>query len=342
MQVHRCLQKANNICPATRAARKSRTTTPIRRIRWTPGKRKAITIQGGGNNHDDLDDNHEHLECNDEDDAEDHCEGGPEQQVNSTEMATEFSAEPDSSLQNFFVTADTSDPEVSEQVGGLDLAVNEPASITSFLTLPTVTRQRHTKIRDPIFDFAQSKILTSEEYTTTTEKLKLAKEMVERAKEQQCCKKQDLKRRRAMEREEGRLAKAAAHEEATRFKELHAAKQAELQARKHAMRMEAQRIRVQRLADAVVAKAEEKARKATERQEQQRFRIARAAEMEHRSQGGGTGVDTIATELEVLPTQIPSSIPEHVLQFPTPQNIPYFFSPPTGFIFICPPFFFAA
>jgi hypothetical protein len=67
--------------------------------------------------------------------------------------------------------------------------VDEPALITRFFTLPTVTRQWHTKIKDPIFDFPQLKIFTSEEYTMATEELKLAKEMAERAKEQQRCKK---------------------------------------------------------------------------------------------------------------------------------------------------------
>jgi hypothetical protein len=105
--------------------------------------------------------------------------------VNSSEMVTEFSLEPDSSVQHFFFTRDAVDPEVSEEVGGLDPAVNEPASITSFLTLPTVTRQRHTKIRGPIFDFAQLKILTSKEFTTAAEELKLTKEIAERAKAQQ-------------------------------------------------------------------------------------------------------------------------------------------------------------
>jgi hypothetical protein len=114
--------------------------------------------------------------------------------------------------------------------------VNEPASITSFLTLPTVTRQRHTKIRDPIFYFVQSKILTFEEYTTTAEELKLTKEIAKRATTQQRCEKQDLKRRRAKECEEGCVAKEAAHAKASRLKELRVAEQAELQAWRHAVR----------------------------------------------------------------------------------------------------------
>jgi hypothetical protein len=60
--------------------------------------------------------------------------------------------------------------------------------------------------------------------------LKLSKELAQQAKEQQCCEKQDLKRRKAMERKEGRVARLAARDEAARLKELRTAEQAELQA----------------------------------------------------------------------------------------------------------------
>jgi hypothetical protein len=110
--------------------------------------------------------------------------------------------------------------EVAYELGGLDPNVDAPTSITKFLTLPTLRRQRHTKIRDPIFDFAQSKILISYEYTTRIEDMKLAKEMAEREKEQQHRDKQNLRRRKEQEWEEECSAKAAAREEATRLKEL--------------------------------------------------------------------------------------------------------------------------
>jgi hypothetical protein len=48
----------------------------------------------------------------------------------------------------------------------------------------------------------------------------LAKEMAEQAKKQQRSNKQTLKRRRAAEREEGRVARAATRKEAARLKEL--------------------------------------------------------------------------------------------------------------------------
>jgi hypothetical protein len=74
--------------------------------------------------------------------------------LDSREMAGDFAAVPDTVVEHFFVNSDSADPKVSELIGGLDPSVEEPTSITRFLTLPTVTWQRHTKIRDLIFDFS--------------------------------------------------------------------------------------------------------------------------------------------------------------------------------------------
>jgi hypothetical protein len=42
---------------------------------------------------------------------------------------------------------------LSKLIGGLDPSIEETTSITRFLRLPTVIRQKHIKIRDLIFDF---------------------------------------------------------------------------------------------------------------------------------------------------------------------------------------------
>jgi hypothetical protein len=246
-------------------------------------------------------------------------------------MAEDFSKELDTAVLHYFVNSDPTDPEVMEHVGGLDPCIDEPTSITHFLTLPIVTRQRHTKFKDPIFYFAQSKILMSDEYSTTVEELRLAKEMAKRANQQQRHENEDSKRRKALKREEWRMAKAAAREEATRLKELRVAEQVKLQARRQAVHEEAQRTRVQRLADAAIAKAAERARKALERQEQQRLWATRAAEMAQGCQGGRSSEDTIAREPEVPRAHISSSIREQFPHFPAPQNIPYFFSASPAF-----------
>jgi hypothetical protein len=165
--------------------------------------------------------------------------------LNTADMAQDFSEEPDTAVLHYFVNLDPTDPKVMEHVGGLDPNINEPTSITHFLTLPTVTRQRHTKFKDPIFDFAQSKFLTSNEYSTAAEELRLAKQLAERAKQQQRHQKEDSKRRKALKWEEWRMAKDVAREEAARLKELRAAEQAQLQARRRAVREEVERARVQ-------------------------------------------------------------------------------------------------
>jgi hypothetical protein len=201
--------------------------------------------------------------------------GGPEQgghghgpQLDIAEMAVDFVAEPDAEVSHFFVNCDTADPEVFEELVGLDPTVGEPTSITRFLTLPIVTRQRHTRIRDPIFYFSQSKILTSDEYAIASAQLKYAKEMAEQLKEQQRMNRQESKRRKEVEEEEGHVARAAAKEDAARTKELRVAEQVEVRARKQAQRDETQRLCAEQLALAAstkAAKAAEKGRKATAR-----------------------------------------------------------------------------
>jgi hypothetical protein len=170
------------------------------------------------------------------------------------------------------------DPKVSKEIGGLDPGIEEPTSITRFLTLPTVTRQRHIRIRDPIFYFAQSNFLTLDQYTIVVEQLKITKEMTQRMKEQHRIDRQDSKRRKEVECEEGRAAKAAAWEEAARLKELRATQQVEQRATRQVKRDEAQHICAERMAEVAAfkaTKAAEKASKTVERQDQQRIRAVR-------------------------------------------------------------------
>jgi hypothetical protein len=55
-------------------------------------------------------------------------------------MAAQFSEEPNSEIEQFFITFDLANHEVAEEVSALDPAVAKPTSITRFLTLPTITR----------------------------------------------------------------------------------------------------------------------------------------------------------------------------------------------------------
>jgi hypothetical protein len=111
-----------------------------------------------------------------------------------------------------------------------------------------------------------------------SEQLKHAKEMAQRLKEQQRIQRHESRKRKEVEQEEGRLARAVVREEVARMKELRVVEQAELHARKQAQRNKTQRVCTERLALAA-AKKVEKARKTAERQEQQRLPAAKAAEM---------------------------------------------------------------
>ena len=66
-------------------------------------------------------------------------------------MAAQISKERDSTIEYFFITSNLIDHEVVEEISALDPAVAKSTSITRFLILPTVTRQKHIRIRDPIF-----------------------------------------------------------------------------------------------------------------------------------------------------------------------------------------------
>ena len=92
----------------------------------------------------------------------------------------------------------------------LELDEGEPESITRFLTLPTITARANPRRRDPILDFTQSKILTSDEYAAAVERQKEPKESVAQEKERLREEKEAAKRRKALEKEARALEAAAA------------------------------------------------------------------------------------------------------------------------------------
>jgi hypothetical protein len=94
-------------------------------------------VERGDHNGDD--DQEGCRDWNDDDDAGDHSDGehgdgGPKGSerdlVDTIDMAVEFSTAPDSDMHHYFIILDAADPEVIEQVGGLDPIVDEPMSIT--------------------------------------------------------------------------------------------------------------------------------------------------------------------------------------------------------------------
>ena len=168
----------------------------------------------------------------------------------SMSMEAEFGEVPDSTAAHFFVAPDQSDEDVANELARLELDEGEPESITRFLTLPTITARANPRRRDPILDFTQSKILTSDEYAAAVERQKEAKESAAREKERLREEKEAAKRRKALEKEARALEAAAARERRSAEKEL-------------ALRMRTER--AAQVAAARAAKAAEKARLAAER-----------------------------------------------------------------------------
>jgi hypothetical protein len=62
--------------------------------------------------------------------------------------------------QHYFVDVDDENPDLCDEVAGLDPAIMVPHSMTRFLTLPTITARINPNKRDPIVNFAKSVILT--------------------------------------------------------------------------------------------------------------------------------------------------------------------------------------
>ena len=94
---------------------------------------------------------------------------------------------------------DSADPDVAEEILGLDATVHEVDSITRFRTLPTVTQKTKSKYGDPMLDFTTSKILTSNEYMLAVEQLKTTRETAKREKQELKSQKEESKQRKKQE-----------------------------------------------------------------------------------------------------------------------------------------------
>ena len=155
-------------------------------------------------------------------------------EARSRQMEGEFDEVPDSSASHFFVAPDPSDcAKERGEIAGVDIAEGEPESITRFLTLPTITARASSRRKDPLLDFTQSKILTSDEYAAAVQRLNDAKEFAAREKERMRTEKEALRQRKAAEKEarsvaiaEARARRVEEKEEATCLKALRTAEEA--------------------------------------------------------------------------------------------------------------------
>jgi hypothetical protein len=173
-------------------------------------------------------------------------------------------------VQHFFVDHQSSNPEIDEDVGGLDPDVSHPNSITRFLNLPTVIECSKPNTKDPIVNFAKSVILTLDEYVAATTQLKEARETAIREKKQNRAQKDEVRKRKAAERKEASMARTTAPEESQWLKGLWVVEQAGVRARQLVEREEAQGLKAQRVADLAADKAthaSENAKQATKWQQ---------------------------------------------------------------------------
>ena len=119
------------------------------------------------------------------------------------DIAAEVDEVPAPTVEHFFVNANTSNPANAEEVVGLDPTINNPESITRFLTLPTITpRAPRRRLIDPIVDFSKSIMLTLDNYVSAVEQLQEKKEEAARAKERYRIEREETKRRKLLEHEE--------------------------------------------------------------------------------------------------------------------------------------------
>jgi hypothetical protein len=93
---------------------------------------------------------------------------------------------------------------MEDEAIALDPEVSEPHSMTTFLTLPTMTARANPAKKDPIINFAKSIVLTSDQYVQAAMHLKNTRKKATREKEQKRGKRVELKRRKLVERDEGR------------------------------------------------------------------------------------------------------------------------------------------
>ena len=110
--------------------------------------------------------------------------------------------EPSSGMEHFFVVADLTDKIAVEEIAVVDLDVENPESITTFLTLPTATPRVTSRRHDPIIDFTKSVMLTSDEYITIVLEVRRTRLALAVEKEQNRQQREKAKKRKMEERKE--------------------------------------------------------------------------------------------------------------------------------------------
>ena len=117
-------------------------------------------------------------------------------------LAVEFAKEPSSSTKHFFIVVDPTDEIDVEEIAAMDLDVENPESIMTFLTLLTAVPPATSRRCDHIMDFTKSIILTSGEYVTVVLEVRRTKLALAVEKEQNRQNREEAKKRKLEERKE--------------------------------------------------------------------------------------------------------------------------------------------
>ena len=188
-----------------------------------------------------------------------------------TELEVDPSQAPSAETQHYFVDIDNENPDLRDEVVGLDPAIMEPHLLTRFLMLPTATTRINPKKQGPIVNFAKSIILTSDQYVESAHQMRTRRE--EATTTEECNKEERVEsyKRKAVEREEAMARRTIEHEESRRLKEQKAHEWAEAQTRKAAEKGEALRVQAMKAAKLVATKAAKAAEKAARAVQKHRF-----------------------------------------------------------------------
>ena len=208
---------------------------------------------------------------------------------------------------------DPAEPTPPEEIAVPNPTVQNPNSITQFLQLPSFTTRPNSRRRDPIVDYSKSVILTSTEYENAAIAIVNARKAAMKEKEQQKQEREEMKKRKAAEREEANAQRLADREESLQRKEQRQQEKDAAQTRKAAEREEAARQKAQRAAELAQARAEKAAEKSRRLAAKQAPNVSRAPQNVEAGQDAGV-IRSAFTQ--------PPSPPSAVGQF--------FFTPPTN------------
>jgi hypothetical protein len=100
----------------------------------------------------------------------------PCEATDDAELEADLTREPATKTEHFYVDVQPSELDSIGKATDTDCLAPKAPSITKFLTLPTITVQINSKRKDPVVNFAISLILTSDQYISAVQEMRISKE----------------------------------------------------------------------------------------------------------------------------------------------------------------------